>query len=248
MQVFYDWNDKLIFQCNKGTIGSIYSMMMKIIREEKIEPNYNVTELLYQLEQGPYGVGCALSDFIKTKRDMYQFSKLLKKAIVRYEQEYPELYEDIKLLWNFYHTLIEHAPELSTHISKEKMDFRNDIPVYYELKEKEILYSTKKIVAPLLNRILDIIDHKQSELNENVDRAIDELEYGLYSLIPEQSATGIEFGFYLHNQRDIHEFAEILKKAIILYEHDEPRLPQETKSLFWNAYHKFLEIGKELPE
>lgn len=249
MPVYYRWNNELLLKCTKQTIATLYQKIIDVIDEADLFVTGDMDFLIHELEKGEYGTGCDFNDVIKIKRVMNQFSKILSSAILRYEQAFPKLPDETKKsLWNFYNELVKHGNELPTHISQEKMNYRSDIPVCYYWKNKEILESTKKIIAPFFNRILDILDKEKIEPNANVDKTINVLENDLYDLTPTQFQAGTPLSLYLHNQRDVHEFSEILKKAIQLYEHDDPTLSAETKELLWDFYHKLLEIRKELPE
>jgi hypothetical protein len=92
---------------------SLYQNMLNVIKEKHLSLSKDLQALIEELDQGGYGIGCDIADFIKNKKDAEIFAAITKDAIDLYKTEFPEINQDRKdRLERFYVELLKYAEEL----------------------------------------------------------------------------------------------------------------------------------------
>lgn len=108
MAVIIDWNNKIILDCSNGIISGLYDSILKLIYEQNLLFNNEISKLIDRLESASRGIGFDLSEYINTKENLEIFTKLVRNGINKLYYDIPGLPQTtIDRLENFYNELIE---------------------------------------------------------------------------------------------------------------------------------------------
>ncbi len=108
--------DKVILRCRNTLFDVLHENILILIEENEIKIPANIENLLERTSQNIYGfgaIGADIADYIKTKKDLMVFSYLVKHAIEKYKEEYPDVPQSFRdVLWNFHKELLKYGEEL----------------------------------------------------------------------------------------------------------------------------------------
>jgi len=113
MGVKIDCKTREILDVKNIVFEFIYINMLHYIEEKKIILSIDLQNLIDELDQGGYGIGCDIADFVNSKKDAKIFAEIVKRAINKYQAEFSSISEERKKrLENFHQELLAHAEEL----------------------------------------------------------------------------------------------------------------------------------------
>ena len=116
MGVKFFCKNQLILAISNSSFDSLHKRILHIIERDKIEIDENVKIFLHKTDQDIYGDGLVGSDigkYLKTKKDVLQFSVLARQAIEEEQQtEYPYRQDVYEHLIDFCNELLKYAETL----------------------------------------------------------------------------------------------------------------------------------------
>ena len=113
MSVHIDCRGRTILHVKNSVIELLNNQLEDIIENVQFPISENLCLLIKKLEQGMYGIGCDIADFIKNRKDAEIFNSFMKDAMNRYQEKFPDMDQDRReRLEIFYQELVKYAEEL----------------------------------------------------------------------------------------------------------------------------------------
>lgn len=91
-----DLNGVEILDVKNATFACFYEKIQGVLNEGDIELTDALRELLESLEQGGYGIGLDIGDYLKTKADYKMFVQIIEAAKNRLFMEFQDLSPEVK--------------------------------------------------------------------------------------------------------------------------------------------------------